>query len=169
MVSPQVFTHYLSLTIHLLTSLQITQWLNMHFLLEGWKDGERYDTPVGKSQHLPPPKPPRTPMPFLRGTTFHLQTKGLGEHPGTLWGHSLSPGLDQRYLGGSGLQHISGMDKSKSSQGTHNGGGSRNTVCLHLQWTWLALCPHAAVWVLQPHSPSQGQAFRHPAPRKGVG
>ena len=45
--------------------------------------GKRYDTPVEKSQHLPPPKPPRTPVPFLRGTMFHLQTKGLGEHPGT--------------------------------------------------------------------------------------
>ena len=45
--------------------------------------GKRYDTPVGKSQHLALPKPPRTPMPFLIGIIFHLQTKGLGEHPGT--------------------------------------------------------------------------------------
>ena len=46
--------------------------------------GKRYDASVGKSQHLPLPKPPRTPMPFLGGTMFHLQTKGLGQHPGTL-------------------------------------------------------------------------------------
>ena len=45
--------------------------------------GKIYVTSVGKSQHLPPPKPPRTPMPFLGGTMFHLQTKGLAEHPGT--------------------------------------------------------------------------------------
>ena len=45
--------------------------------------GKRYDTSVGKSQHLALPKPPRTPTPFFGGTTFHLQAKGLGECVGT--------------------------------------------------------------------------------------
>ena len=61
------------------------------------------------------------------------------------------------------------MDKSKSSLGAHNGGGGKSTVCLHLQQTQPTLCPCAAVQGLQPQSPSQGQAFRHPAPRKGGG
>ena len=131
--------------------------------------GKRYDASVGKSQHLPLPKLPRTLPPFLRGTTFHLQTNSLGEHPGTPQQLSLSPGLDWRNLGGSGLQHVPGMDKSKSRVGTHNGGGSKSTVCLHPQQTQLALCPHAAVQGLQPHYPSQGQAVLHPALRKGRG
>ena len=61
------------------------------------------------------------------------------------------------------------MDKSQSSPGVRHGGGSRNTVCLHLQWTQLALCPCTAIRGLQPYTPSQRQAFRHSAPGKGRG
>ena len=96
---------------------------------------------MGESQHLPPPELPGTPVSFLWGTTFHQQPKNLGGHPGILQWHSLSPGLHRRCFGGSELWCIPGMDKSQSSPGIHHGGGGRNTVCLHLQQTWLALCP----------------------------
>ena len=32
------------------------------------------------------------------------------------------------------------VDKSPSGLGIHDGGGIRDFVCLHLQWTQLALC-----------------------------
>ena len=131
--------------------------------------GEGHDASMGESQHLPPPELPRTPVSFLWGTTFHQQPKNLGGHPGTPQWHSLSPGLHRRCFGGSELQHVPGMDKSQSSPGGHHAGGSRNTICLHLQQTQLPLCPCTAVWGPQPDSPSQGQAFRHPAPGKGRG
>ena len=59
-----------------------------------------------------------------------------------------------------------GMDKSPSSSDIHNGGGSRDTVCLHLQWTQLVICSYTAIQGLQPYSPPKGQAFRHPPPGK---
>ena len=34
---------------------------------------------MGKSQHLPPPELPGTPVSFLWGTTFHQQSKNLGD------------------------------------------------------------------------------------------
>ena len=85
MASPPDIYSLSALNNCLLTSLQRlhNDWTCI-FCWRGRKMGKRYDTPVGKSQHLPPPKPPRTPVPFLGGTTFHLQTKGLGEHLGTL-------------------------------------------------------------------------------------
>ena len=87
-----------------------------------------------------------------------------------IWGDTQEPCNDMAYLLvciGSELWHIPNMDKSPSSSGIHNGGSSRDTVCQHLQWTWLALCPCTAIWGLQPYSPSKRQAFRHFAPGKG--
>ena len=154
----------------LLTSLQRLHddWICI-FCWKGRELGEGYDVSMGKSQHLPPPELPGTPVSFLWGTTFHQQSKNLEGHLGTLQWHSLSPGLHRRCFGGSELWHVPGMDKSQSSLGIHHGGDGRNSVCLHLQWTQLVLCPCIAVWGLQPYIPSQGQAFRWPAPGKGGG
>ena len=137
---------------------------------KGIEVGEGCDVTMGKSQHLPPPDLPGTPVSFLWRTTFHQQPKDLGGgHPETLQWHGLSPSLHRRCFRGSELWHIPGMDKSHSSLGLHLGGGSRDTVCLHLQWTQLALCPCAAIWGLHPYTPSQGQAFRCSLPGIGGG
>ena len=45
---------------------------------------------MGKSQHLPLPELPGTPMSFLWGTTFHLQPKD--------WGDTQEPHIDMAYL-----------------------------------------------------------------------
>ena len=50
------------------------------------------------------------------------------------------------------------VDKSPSGLGIHDGGGLRDFVCLHLQWTWLAICSCPVIWGLQSYTPTQGQA-----------
>ena len=68
----------------LLTSLQ-----RLHddriciFCQEGREVGERYDVSLGKSQHLPLPELPETPMSYLWGATFHQQPENLVECSGT--------------------------------------------------------------------------------------
>ena len=49
------------------------------------------------------------------------------------------------------------MDKSPSSSGIHNGGGSRDTVHLHLQVTQLAIWSCTAIWGLQPYTLPKGK------------
>ena len=84
LASPQVFTHYLPLTIdfsHLYRDCTMTEYAFFAGKAERW--GEGHDASMGKSQHLPPPELPRTPASFLWGTTFHQQPKNLGGCPGT--------------------------------------------------------------------------------------
>ena len=58
------------------------------------------------------------------------------------------------------------MVKSPSGLGIHNGGGIRDFVCLHLQWTWLAICFCTVIQGLQSYTPTQGQKPRHLAQGK---
>ena len=136
---------------------------------QGRKVGEGHDVSMGKSQHLPLPELPGTPVSFLWGTTFHQWLNIWGGCSGTLQWHDLSPSLYRRCFRGSELWLVPSMDKSPSSSGVHNGGGSRDTVQLHLQWAQLAICSCTAIQGLQPYTPSQGQASRYSAPRKGRG
>ena len=49
------------------------------------------------------------------------------------------------------------MDKSPSGLSVHNGGGIRDFVHLHLQWTWLAICFCTVIQGLQSYTPNQGK------------
>ena len=57
---------------------------------KGREVGEGHDVSMGKSQYLPPPELPGTPMSYLWGTTFHQQPKNLG--------HTQEPCNDMAYL-----------------------------------------------------------------------
>ena len=95
-----------------------------------------------------------------------LKIWGTSRNPATTWHISW---FAQETLWRLRIMAYPGLGKSQSSPGIHHGGGGRNTVCLHLQQTRLALCPCTAVWGLQPHTPSQGQAFGCPTSGKGGG
>ena len=131
---------------------------------QGRKVGEGHDASMGKSQYLPLPELPGTLVSYLWGTTFHQQPKNLGGCSGTPQWCGLSPSSYRRNFGGSELGNVPSMDKSPSSSGVHNEGGNRDTVCLHLQWTQLAICSYTAIQGFQPYTTSQGQAFRHSVP-----
>ena len=101
---------------------------------KGREVGEGYDVSMGKSQHLPPPELPGTPMSYLWGTTFHQQPKNLGD--------TQEPCNDMAYLlictadaleaqnYGISLVWISPTQVRASTMEE----GSRDIVCLHLQW-----------------------------------
>ena len=76
---PQVFAHYLPLTIDfscLYRDCMMTEYAFFAGKAERW--GKDMMSLWAESQHLPPTELPGTPVSFLWGTTFHQQPKNLG-------------------------------------------------------------------------------------------
>ena len=81
--------------------------------------------------------------------------------------HGLPPGEGRRCLRGWGLWLSPSVDQSSPGPGIYNGRGIRDSICLHLQWTRLAVCPYPVIWGCQSWTPPKGQAPWHPALGKG--
>ena len=104
-----------------------------------------------------------------REATFHKLLQDLGRHPETPQWHGLPFSEGRRCLRGWGLWCSPGVDQSAPGLGIHNGRGLRDSIHLHVQWIWLAVCPYPVIWGCQSCTPPKGQTSQHLTPGKGRG